>query len=126
MHKSSAFSRLTTLEIIKARTLDAERSIIIKDGHLNVKVKLSSILWLKSENVYVEIKTKEKIYLVRNSLDKFLEELIDENFLRIHRSYAVNVNQVKAVNGQYVIVADEKIPLSRKFRDDLLIKFTTQ
>ena len=113
----------TTLEIIKARTLNDENSIIIKDGHLNVKIKHADILWLQSENIYVEIKTKEKTYLIRNSLDKFLDELNSNSFFRIHRSYAVNVSHVKAVNGQYVIILDEKIPLSRKFRDELLVKF---
>jgi len=122
----SKMDLFTTLEIIKARTLDAEKTIVIKDGHLSVKVKLSSILWLKSENVYVEVKTTEKTFVVRNSLDKFLEELNDDIFFRMHRSYAVNVNHVKAVNGQYVIIGEEKIPLSRKFRDDLLVRFTAK
>ena len=121
----SKMDLFTTLEIIKARTLDAEKFIVIKDGYLSIKIKYCDIIYLQSENVYVNVKTVEKTYLVRNSLDKFLEELNDSAFLRIHRSYAVNVNHVKAVNGQYVIIGDEKIPLSRKFRDDLLIRFTT-
>ncbi len=120
----SKIDLFTTLELIKARDTDSEKTIVIKDGHLNVKLKLQNILWIKSENVYVEIKTSEKTYLVRNSLDKFLEELNNEKFIRIHRSYAVNLNNIKAVNGQYVIIANEKIPLSRKFRDELMTKFS--
>jgi DNA-binding LytR/AlgR family response regulator len=120
----SKMDLFTTLEIIKLRTIDTERTVVIKDGHLSVKVKLSAILWLKSENVYVEVKTTEKTYVVRNSLDKFLEELAGDVFFRIHRSYAVNVNHVKAVNGQYVLIGEEKIPLSRKLRDELLVRFS--
>jgi two-component system, LytTR family, response regulator len=121
----SKMDLFTTVEIIKARNIRTEKSVVIKDGHLNIKIKYNNILWLQSENIYVEIKTAEKTYLVRNSLDKFLEELNDDTFLRIHRSYAVNVNHVKAVNGQYVLINEEKIPLSRKFRDKLLVRFTT-
>ena len=83
------------------------------------------ILWIKSDNIYLEVKTEDKTYLVRNSLDKFYEELNDIDFLRIHRSYVVNLKQIKAVNGQYIIIGAEKIPMSRSLRDELLIKFNS-
>lgn len=119
----SKMDLFTTLEIIKSKELPNNKSTVIKDGHLTVKIQHNDILWIKSENVYVEIKTNEKTYLQRSSLDKILEDFNDTSFFRIHRSYAVNVNHVKAVNGQYVIVDGEKIPLSRKYRDELLEKF---
>lgn len=117
---------LTTVEIIRGRmknTSGESKSILIKDGNLNVKLNTSEIRWLKSDNIYVEVKTTNKTYLVRNSLERFLEELQDERFLRTHRSFAVNINHVKAVTGQYLIVESEKIPLSRKFRDTIHSQF---
>jgi two-component system, LytTR family, response regulator LytT len=113
----------TTLEIVKARQPVSGKFIIIKDGHLTVKLFLAAIQWIKTENVYIEIKTSEKLYLIRNSLDKFMEELDATLFIRIHRSYAVSINSIKAVNGQYVIVNEEKIPLSRKYREELMLRF---
>jgi two-component system, LytTR family, response regulator LytT len=116
----------TTLELVKAKNRAVENIIIIKEGHLTIKLEQSSIQWIKSENVYVEIKTLEKKYLIRNTLEGFLEELNNNRFLRIHRSFAVNVSAVKAVNGQYVIVNNEKIPLSRKYRDEVLLQFSSK
>ena len=113
-----------TLEIINSRSKVIDKSIVIKDGHLTLKLKHQDIFWIKSDNIYLEIKTTEKIYLVRNSLERFLEELDDYNFIRTHRSYVVNMQYIKAVNGQYVIVLEEKIPLSRNLRDDLMSKFS--
>jgi DNA-binding LytR/AlgR family response regulator len=112
-----------TLELIAAKQPQGNESIVIKDGHLSVKLFFKDMLWIKSENIYLEIKTTEKTYLIRNSLDKFLEEIKKPNFIRIHRSYAVNINYVKAVNGQYVIIGAEKIPMSRSLRDELILKF---
>ncbi len=121
---------LTTVEIIRARrkdpvTASSARHIVIKDGGLNIKLSTSDIRWLKSDNIYVEVQTKEKVYLVRQSLERFLEELQDPAFLRTHRSYAVNIHQVQAVNSQYLLLGPDKIPLSRKFRDEILEKFKT-
>jgi DNA-binding LytR/AlgR family response regulator len=115
-----------TLEIINARKKVVKRILIIKDGHLTVKIKHQDIFWVKSDNIYLEVKTDEKTYLVRNSLDKFIEELSDSNFIRIHRSYAVNMEHIKAVNGQYIIIKDEKIPLSRNYRDELMERFVRE
>jgi two-component system response regulator LytT len=112
-----------TLEIIYTRKKVDERILIIKDGHLTVKIKHQDILWIKSDNIYLEVKTEEKTFLVRNSLDKFTEELNDSNFIRIHRSYSVNMDHIKAVNGQYIVIKDEKIPLSRNYRDELMERF---
>lgn len=114
----------TTIEIIR-RKLDAasERAIVIKEGSLNLKLNHSSILYIKSENVYVEVVTAEKQYLLRQSLEKFLESLNDSRFIRIHRSYAVNLDAIQAINGQFVMIQHEMIPISRNIKDELLLKF---
>jgi DNA-binding LytR/AlgR family response regulator len=120
------FSRtdlFTTLEIVKTRKRITDKTIIIKEGRLQVKLQVSSILWIKSENIYVEVVTQQKTYVIRNSLDKIIEEINDGSILRIHRSYAVNATHIKAVNGQYVLIGMDKIPLSRKFRDEILARF---
>ncbi len=113
-----------TLELYKTKNLNSVKSIEIKDGHFNVKIKHIDILWIKSENIYIEIKTLQKTYLIRNSLEKFLEKIDDENFIRVHRSYVVNINHVKAVNRVQVIVYDFKIPISRKHHNELVAKFS--
>ncbi len=113
----------TTLELCQAKKTESNNCIVIKDGPLSIKLKHNELLWIKSENVYIEIKTVEKAHVIRTSLERFLEELNDSVFIRIHRSYAINLNHVKAINGQYVIINDEKIPLSRNYRDDLILKF---
>ena len=114
-----------TLELVAAKAFVSDKTTIIKDGHLSIKLFHRDILWIKSDNIYLEVKTEDKTYLVRNSLDKFYEELNDIDFLRIHRSYVVNLKQIKAVNGQYIIIGAEKIPMSRSLRDELLIKFNS-
>ncbi len=114
-----------TLEIIKARKSGqvASQAVTIKDGTSTVKIPLQEIKYLKSENIYVEVKTNAKTYLVRNSLSRFLDELSLDALVRVHRTYAVNMYHVKAISGDSLLVGDEKIPLSRMHRDVLMQKF---
>lgn len=113
-----------TLELYKSRNFTSEKTFEIKDGHFNIRLKCNDILWVKSENIYVEIKTKEKTFLIRSSLEKFLEKIDDENFMKIHRSYVVNLHHVKAVNRVHIIVQNEKLPISRKHHEELIKRFS--
>ena len=112
-----------TLEIFKSRNFDDNKATEIKDGHYLVKIKHNDILWIKSENVYLEIKTLGKTYLVRSSFENFLQKLNDDNFVKVHRSYVVNLNHVSAVNRVFIIVQNEKIPISRLHHEDLVAKY---
>mgnify|MGYP000382371805 FL=1 len=116
----------TTIEIIIARNLKSEGTILIKDGDLNVKLKTRDIHYIMSDNNYLEVFTLRKKYIVRNSLDVFLEELSDSNFIRIHRSYAANILKIEAVNGQYVLVGEAKLPLSRTHKQEVIDLFMSR
>jgi len=115
----------TTIEIIKARRFQNDHPLIVKDGGLNIKIQSKDIAYIKSDNNYIEIVTKTKKYVMRNSIEKILAELSDTNFVRIHRSYAVNITKINAVNGQYILIGKEKLPLSRSHKEEILKLFTS-
>lgn len=112
----------TTIEIIKARQ-DLDHHILIQEGHKKIKLGIKDVLYLKSDNNYVEAITSGKKYVIRNTLANFLSELNDSNFLRVHRSYAVNMLNVKAIQGQYIFVEDHKCPISRNYKQQAVKLF---
>jgi two-component system, LytTR family, response regulator LytT len=117
-----------TLELAKVKQSlnkikPVEEAIVIKDGTTSVKLLVDDIWWIKSDNIYVEVKTSTKIYLLRSSLVNFLDTYALPNFARTHRTFAVNVNHVSALTGQYAIVKGEKIPISRKHKDEVIALF---
>lgn len=112
-----------TVEMIRARNTLISKSIVVKDGDLNVKIQSSQILFIKSDNNYIEIMTSQNKYVVRSSLEHFLTEMDDDNLVRIHRSYAANLLKIDAINGQYVLIGDHKCPLSRNYKEEVFIKF---
>lgn len=115
----------TTIEVIKARNYQKSHLIVVKEGNINVRIESKDVLCIKSDNNYLELITSRKKYIVRNSLENFLEELSGSNFIRIHRSYAANILKIDAINGQYVIIGNEKFPISRKYKNEVLTHFST-
>lgn len=110
----------TTLEIIQSQVEEKPKVISIKEGTKHIKLDISDILYIKSDNIYLEIFTKEKRFLIRNSLEKFLTELNDPRIKRVQRSYAININKIECVAGQNVIIENTPIPFSRSHKDSIL------
>lgn len=79
------------------------------------KLDVNEILYIKSDNVYVEIFTEGNRFIQRKFLSQISEELPNQ-FVRIHRSYLVNLDQVTNRKKSYFMIDNTKIPVSRKFK----------
>jgi DNA-binding LytR/AlgR family response regulator len=97
--------------------------IFIKENHLFHKIELKDIIYIESENVYLNIYTGKKKYLVRSKLDEFISGFANEDFFRIHRSYAINIKHLETINSLSVKVAGQDIPLHKPYKQELLAVF---
>jgi two-component system, LytTR family, response regulator len=95
--------------------------IFIKDGHNLVKLVLQEVLYIEAVSNYVSFKTTGKAYLALMSLQK-LEESLPENFVRIHRSFMVNIKRIDRVEGNNLFIGNTSLPISNSYKDKLLKK----
>ena len=93
-----------------------KKSIFVKDSHLYREIIFKDILYIKSDNVYIEIYTTGKTYVVRSTLKDFLKKLPQDDFLRTSKSYIINIRHVQAMNSRDVIIDDKMIPVSKEFK----------
>lgn len=93
--------------------------VFIKSDKEFYKVEMSDILYLKSDDNYVKIITPEKQHMQSGSLQSWTEQLPD-NFVRVHKSYMVNLSKVAKVAGNRVYIADHEIPIGRAYREALI------
>lgn len=96
-----------------------DRFITIKDGYGTVKIAQDDILYIKADNVYLDIHTTKKTFTVRQTLEKFMLELDPSVFCKVHRSYIVNRAAITGKNSKAVFIGDIEIPLSRNYSLDL-------
>lgn len=95
---------------------DIENShIFLKVDKKLVKVKYDSILYIESLKDYIKVSTTIDNYIVHKSLTSITEELPDNNFLRIHRSYTVALDKVNYIEGNSLNINDKRIPIGRKY-----------
>jgi two-component system LytT family response regulator len=119
-------SLLQTLERVESKTEKTFLSrIVVKDAERIFFVMADEIIWISSEGNYVKIHTKNKSYLLRETMDRLENKLNPGEFLRIRRSTIVRVNEIKALhplfNGEFDVVLKDgtKLASSRRYKQKL-------
>ena len=98
-----------------------EDRMFIRDKDQMVKLIFESILFLQADRNYCKIFTEEKDYFLSTPLRSLEEELPKKKFIRVHRSYIVNLDQIDAISEfrEYVTIKKHIIPVSRRNREEL-------
>ena len=99
-----------------------EKSFSFKDGYDEIFIKNEEILFVKSEKNYIDLVCLNRKYTLRNSLDWFLQNNLSDDFMRIHRSFIVNINHIKKLSSSNVEISNFSVPISRKFLEELRAK----
>jgi DNA-binding LytR/AlgR family response regulator len=99
-----------------------EDDIFIKtDGKL-IKLSYEEILYLESMGDYVKFVTPGKKHLTLNTLSAIEEKLDKNRFIRVHRSYIVNLTKIKDIQGGTLLIDGNVIPISKSHKDEVLQK----
>lgn len=96
------------------------------------KISIDDIFWIKADGSYSLIETKHGKYLTSNNIKIIEKKISNPRFVRIHRSYLVNINWVKQIVGKSNVVlelpgsgsaegstAKIVIPIGREYRDNI-------
>lgn len=112
-------------EQIQFEIIDIRETENVKEGvFFKVKNRLEKIIpeeirWVQASDVYSIIRTQDARYLVSHTLKSLEEKLSSTDFLRVHRSYLVKVNQIKAIEDGQVLIGEDYIPVGQTHKDAL-------
>ncbi|PDH45765.1 MAG: DNA-binding response regulator [Flavobacteriales bacterium MED-G15] len=91
-----------------------EYTIHFKCNFKTEKVSANNIRWIEAMGDYVKIVTSKKTYMVLSTMKSFLDKLPHGQFVRIHKSYIINLNKVINFTTNTVNTDGKCLPLSRK------------
>jgi len=83
------------------------------------KVNPNDICFIKADGAYIEVHLIEGKMVLRKLLKDILTELPD-NFIQVHRSYAVNASHIDSRTASMIKIGNQEIPISRSYRDQLV------
>lgn len=97
--------------------------IFIKDSYSFNKVYLGDILYLKADGSYTEFVTVNKTYVLSETLNNFQDKLPFDQFVRIHRTWLVNIDKIDSFKENAIVIDGKEIPVGKTYRSDFKKRF---
>lgn len=113
--KENGYSSLKVLE---------DRIFIRHKGHM-VKLLLADILYIEADRNYCKIVTTSNQYLLATTLKTMEERLPATMFVRVHRSYMVNIGKLDVVADGHLEIGRKVIPFGKSHKEPLLNRIQT-
>lgn len=93
--------------------------VFIRDSHIVRRLKVSDILYMEAQGDYVRINVIDGTYSIHSSLKSVEEKLSKNTFIRVHRSFIINVSKIDTIEGGTLIVNKNIVPVSDAYRSGL-------
>ncbi|NJB70354.1 DNA-binding LytR/AlgR family response regulator [Saonia flava] len=95
-------------------------SIFVKvDKKKLQKIYIDEILVIESLKDYIQIKTTSGRHVVHRTLSSFTNDLPNDTFIRIHRSYTISINKIEVVEGNSVEIDKIRYTIGRSYVNDV-------
>jgi len=91
--------------------------IFVNNNSGSEKLNLNDILYIMANGDYVQIRTSRKKVVVHSSLKRMQKKLPATTFLKVHRSYIVNINKIVHVKTDSIQIAEDIIPIGRTHKE---------
>ena len=85
-----------------------------------IKIDIQSIYLIEAKGDYIHIKTENKNYTVHSTLKKIENKLPEHIFIKVHRSFIINFNEIIDIEDNSVLIKKDVIPVSRSKRNELM------
>ena len=99
--------------------LESGEHIFIKSNLKKLKIYTSKIKWIEAYGDYVKVVTEDASNLVLSTMKSFENDLSKERFIRVHKSFIINIDKVERYNSKFAEIGPTKIPLSRNKKENL-------
>ena len=110
----------------KRKAADSERTqeqvpefLFVTEDRKKKKIRIKNIRYVESLRDYIRIVTDEGTVITKETTKDFEERLPNEQFLRIHRSFIVQISRITSYSHKQITLGDEQLPIGRSYKNDV-------
>lgn len=100
-------------------------SIFVRHQNSMVKIEIKDILYIEAERNYCRIFSSNREHVLVMTLKEMDKKLPPKHFLRIHRSYIINISHIKEIATTHIVIGNKAIPIVKSFKEELLKRIQT-
>jgi DNA-binding LytR/AlgR family response regulator len=94
--------------------------ILLKADKKIHRVILNDISYLESIGDYVKVHYGTKCIIVHETFQNLLSQLPNNQFIQVHKSYAISLNKFETIEGNMIKIGDKNIPIGQTYRNEFL------
>jgi DNA-binding LytR/AlgR family response regulator len=104
--------------------VDTKKSdfIFVRSDRKMVKINFNEILYIESLSDYIKIHINQHIIITRETITNMEAKLPKSQFLRIHRSFIINIAKIDSYTNEFVEINHKALPISRTYKNFALKK----
>lgn len=99
---------------------ESSSTIFVKEKNQFSRLDKDEILFVEAYGDYVNIYTSNQKYTIHSTMKNMEKKLDDNNFMRVHRSYIVNLDKIETFDETLVFIQRNMIPIGGSFKDKLI------
>ena len=96
--------------------------IFIKTDGKFIRLSYQDILYIESRGDYVKYFTLAKHYLTHSTLKAVEEKMNPKQFMKVHRSFIVNMSKIKDIQDNTIVIDSKVIPISKALKPDVMTR----
>jgi two-component system, LytTR family, response regulator len=119
-----ALDKVTVMNEASPAASNSTNHIFIKSDGKLVRLNNEDILFIESMGDYVKFVTRDKKYVTYNSMKNLEEKINKQCFMKVHRSYIINLLKIDDIRENDLFINGIEIPISKNLRADVLKRLT--
>lgn len=98
----------------------SEGSVFVKANNQVIRILLKDIQWIEAYGDYVNIFAGKDRFVIRTTMKGIEVKLPINQFLRVHRSFIVRMDQINALEDTLIVIDKKLIPIGESYRSELM------
>jgi DNA-binding LytR/AlgR family response regulator len=90
-----------------------KESLFIRSNSSLVKINFDDIYFLEADANYTKVNTTDINYSIRASLKVLQKKLGDRRFVRVHKSFLINLEKIEIIQSEFIQIMGKEIPIGR-------------
>ncbi|RIV31638.1 DNA-binding response regulator [Flagellimonas lutimaris] len=117
---NKTFINSNSQEVVPTKENGISKRIFLRSDKKYTQVEIDNILFIEASGNYTKVITKLETITVREKISSVLDVLPKEDFLQVHKSFAVAPKHIKSIEGNRIFIADHIVPVGKVYRTNIV------
>ena len=99
-----------------------QEHFIIKSNKILHKVAFDTIIYVEANGDYVKVYTTEGCIITNSTFTNIISSLPEKQFVRTHKSFAINLSKLSSISGNTAIVLERRVPIGQKYKSEFMAR----